>query len=414
MATPLRVCLFSESGSDSDAAQRLLGPATNQESFRAPFEQLTELRIVAECATWQELQESLHASPTDAVIVDLDGGEDSGRHLIIRQITEVAPTCGIIGVSKNANPDAIIAAMRAGCAQFVHWPIDLKDLQSAINRIRQMRAPAASGCRRICVVGSSGGAGATTVACNLAIELARATDRRCGLVDMNFQFGDVACLFDATPQHSVADICAAGAEIDRTLLETAIDDLPCNVSILASRQKVQFSDSVTADGIEQMFQVMSHMFPFVVVDLPRYFAPETIAALSGADCVLIVTQLAVPFLRNATRVYESLLEMGADEDRVEVVLNRCNANFERIKPEEVERHFGRPAFAVIPNDYKRIGASRDLGHPIVTDAPNSPARLAIQVLARRLAADSLGEKDPRPGGGLFGLFRRRRPKPAAT
>ena len=151
MATPLRICLFSESGPDSDAAQRLLGVADNQESFRTPFEQLSGLRIVAECTTWQELQESLHASHADAIIVDLDSGGDSGCHLIIRQITEVAPTCGIIGVSKNAHPDAIIAAMRAGCAQFVHWPIDLKDLQSAINRVRQMRAPATSCCRRICV-----------------------------------------------------------------------------------------------------------------------------------------------------------------------------------------------------------------------------------------------------------------------
>ena len=139
-------------------------------------------------------------------------------------------------------------------------------------------------------------------------------------------------------------------------------------------------------------------------------SPATAAALTNADRVLIITQLAIPFLRNATRIYEGLLQMGADEDRLSVVLNRSNANFERIKAEEVEKHFGRPIFAVIPNDYKHIGTSRDLGHPIVSDAPNSPARRAIQEIARRLASKHLSEENLPTSGGLFGLFRKRRPK----
>ena len=200
-----------------------------------------------------------------------------------------------------------------------------------------------------------------------------------------------------------------GAEIDRTVLENALEDLACNVSIL-TRPEVELVEEVDVDSVEQMFRIMAQMFPFVVVDLPRYFSPPALVTLDGADQVLIITQLTIPHIRNATRIYEYLLRMGADESCVEVVLNRSNANFERITPEEVEKHFKRPIFASIPNDYKRIGASRDLGHPICTDSPNSPARLAIRDMAKILASEHLGEESVRTNAGLFGLFRRRHKK----
>ena len=409
MATLLRVCLFNPKPNDNTAGGDITGDDGPGKNFQTPFQRLTGIRILAECSTWQQLQEYLHSSRVDAVAVNLDVSKGNDRFTAVRRIVEVSPECGIIGISQDAHPDAIIAAMRAGCNQFVRWPIDQEDLNAAIERVRHVRLPQVSGCQRICVVGSSGGAGSTTIACNLAMELAHVTERSCALVDMDLQYGEVACSFDVKPRYTIADICHAGAEIDRTVLENALEDLACNVSIL-TRPEVELVEEVDVDSVEQMFRVMAQMFPFVVVDLPRYFSPPALVTLDGADQVLIITQLTIPHIRNATRIYEYLLRMGADESCVEVVLNRSNANFERITPEEVEKHFKRPIFASIPNDYKRIGASRDLGHPICTDSPNSPARLAIRDMAKILASEHLGEESVRTNAGLFGLFRRRHKK----
>ncbi len=399
MAIPLRVCLFDQTSS----------PA---EHFEQPFRELSDVHIVACCSTWQALQELLHAGPVEAVVVNLDAGERRSALATVQRIAEVAPDCGVVGVSSDDQPDTIIAAMRAGCSQFVRWPIDAGDLRSALERVRQTFAGNAGTCRRICVVGSTGGAGATTVACNLAIELAHVTQQRCALIDMDIQYGDVGCAFDSTPRYSIADVCRAGREIDRTLLEDALDSLPCHVSILTCPSGMDPGLELPQEGVDQMFRVMAQMFPFVVVDAPRYFTPATMVALGGADRVLVVSQLGVPSLRNATRVYEGLMQLEVAEERVEIVLNRCNASFERIKHDEVERHFGRPVFAAIPNDYKRIGSARDLGHPIMSDAPSSPARVAIKNMAQRLATDYLGEENVRRSGGMFNMFRRRRAKTA--
>ncbi len=402
MAMALRVYLFEQGGSANS-------------TFRDPFDRLDAVKVIELSTRWEELQAHLHSGQVEAVAVNLDAQEGRNALYAIQRICEVAPGVPVLGVSSSSDPEMIIQAMRAGCSQFVRSPIDMSDLSAAIRRVRQTRAPNAVESARFCVMGSAGGAGATTIAANLAIELARLIERRVAIVDMNLQFGDVACAFDASPKHSLVDLCRSGANIDRTMMETALVELPCNVSLLARPESiVGLSDEIPPDAVEQCFRVLEQMFPFVVADLPRLLSPMTAAAIIGADRVLIVTQLAVPYLRNATRAFEYLLSLGYDEDRIEILLNRCNANHERIKPAEVEKHFGRKVFATVPNDYKRMTTSRDLGHPIVTDAPNSPARLAIREVARQLAAGRLGEASAKQESSLFGMWRRKKPRAAAA
>jgi len=394
MPTPLRACVFDPNSATAGA-------------LRAALEPIRNLQIIAECVSWQELQEVLCARRVDVVIVNLDGTDQSTN--LISHVAETAPDCAILAVSQDAHPDTIISAMRAGCHQFVRWPIDPDDVQAALERVRQTHGPAATSSCRVCVIPASGGAGATTVACNLAIELAQVTKDRCGLVDLDTQYGDVACSFDCSPRYSLADVCRPGTQVDRAMVEDAVDNLPCNVSLLAAPPRIDVGLELSTDNLEETLRLLGQMFPFVVVDVPRHFCPLSMAALAGTDEVLVVLQPSVPHVRNASRVHEGLIQLGVDPERISIVLNRYNANFVNIRPEEIEKHFGRPVFATIPNDYKRIGTSRDLGHPIMSDAPDSPARRAIHQMARRLA-ELYGQQaaEERAGNGLLGLLRRRK------
>jgi pilus assembly protein CpaE len=372
MSDTLRICLFDST-------------PDRQPSFRGCFEQLKNVHLLTETGKWEELREWLRQASVDMIAVNLDGDHSAGLE-VVERIAQISPACAILGVGSALDANTIIGAMRAGCTQFVAWPIDPNDLETAVERIRATRVVGtAVGAKRFCVIGSSGGAGATTVACNLAMELGHLTDRRVSLVDLNLEFGDIACAFDCNPKFTVSDVSRADIEIDRMLVGKAMHELPCNISILARPESVADARLATPEGLSQVLRLMKDMYPCTVVDLPRVYSAVSAAALHEADRVLVVTQLGVPFIRNATRIYECLLQMDTDEDRIEIVLNRCRANFERITPEEVETHFGRPVFGMIPNDYRRVQNSLDFGHPIMADAPSSPARLAIQEMARRLA-----------------------------
>jgi pilus assembly protein CpaE len=372
--------------------------------LRNAFEQVPGVILLGSASTWQELRDWLRNGAVDLIAVNLDSRDGMDLE-IVQRVADQWPNCGVIGVSRHADTQSIIAAMRAGCKQFVCWPIDQGDLAAAVGRMRIERATTPRhAAKRVCVIGASGGSGATTIACNLAMELAHVTNRRCALVDMNLEFGDVACAFDCSPKYTISDVCDAGSDLDRTLMEKALHDLPCNVSILARPERLEDAERVTPEAAHLMLQAVSEMLPYVVVDVPRSFAPLTGAALHDADHVLIVTQLGVPFIRNAGRLYEGLRDMGVAEGVLEIVLNRCKSVYERITPDDVQAHFGKPVFATIPNDYRRVQAALDFGHPIMADAPNTPARLAIEQMARKIAIRDEEVGESAAPTGLFSRF----------
>ena len=360
---------------------------TLEMSFRGHFEALGNVHIVNEVCDWEGLRDYVRDYSIEIFAVGLDDVQELGYE-VVHRISQLRPNCGIVGISRKTDPQAIIRAMRAGCGQYVCEPIDLEDLRNAIARVRIRQEATTRHSRRVCVIGSSGGAGATTIACNLAMELAHLTKQRCALVDLNLEFGDVAAAFDCSPPFSVADVCREGVAIDPILLNKAMHELPCGVSILARPERLEMAREVTHEGLQTMFGVMGAMFPYIVVDLPRAFDFLSAAALGPADHILIVTQLTVPFLRNATRIHKCLLDMGAQEDHIDIVLNRVKSTYERITPDDVEAHFGRPVLAMVPNDYRPVQTALDFGHPIVADAPNTPARLAIQKIARMLTGET--------------------------
>jgi pilus assembly protein CpaE len=372
--------------------------------LRPAFEQISGVVLLGCASTWQELRDWLRNGSVDVVAVNLDS--HNGMELeVVQRIAGQWPNCGIIGVSRQTDAQSIIAAMRAGCKQFVCSPIDRADLAAAVERTRMDRMVApAHAATRVCVMGASGGAGATTIACNLAIELARLSGRRCALADMNLEFGDVACTFDCSPKYTLADVCDAGTDLDRTLMTKALHDLPCGVSILARPDHLADAERINPEAVHVALGVLSEMVPYVVVDVPRSFGTLTAAALHNADHVLIVTQLGVPFIRNAGRLYEGLREMGIPGESLEIVLNRCQSVYERIKPEDVQSHFGKPIFATIPNDYRRVQSALDFGHPMLAHAPNTPAHLAIEQMARKLAAGDEEAAGTAAPAGLFSRF----------
>ncbi len=396
MADKLRACLFDAAG--------------NEESpFYTAFTDLPGIELLGATDQWDDVRAALREGQIELVIANLDDQAGAGM-AVVEQVGQIAPACRVMGVSQRTEPAFIIGAMRAGCSQYVTWPIDPADLRNAIERIRASQRTTVQTSKRICVIGSSGGVGATTVACGLAIEFGHLGDRHAGLVDLNLEFGDVGCAFDCHPQHTIGDICRDGVDIDHHLISQAVAETNNNVDIIARPEDISDAREVSPEAVQNLFKLMGDLYPFVVVDLPRSFSFFSAAAVADADRTLIVTQLSVSSIRNATRIYRCLTEMGAAEDRIEIVLNRCKASFERITADEVASHFHRPIFGMVPNDYRRVQSALDLGTPVLADAPNSPARLAIQEIARNLAGDEYAPQvTPAPAGssGLFGKLWRR-------
>jgi pilus assembly protein CpaE len=364
---------------------------------------LNFVRFVAEVSTPADLAKLLHDSPVNLVFFHLDP-QPAAVLEVIEQVSARFHDLALIAISHETGPEAILAPMRAGCDQFVCEPIEPDDLASAVSRVASRRLLSTTKSRCICVVGASGGVGATSIACNLSLELGHLTERDCGLVDLDLQFGNVAVNFDADPKYSIYDLAVSSGEMDRGILVSTLTNLPCKVSMLTRPEKIEQCEHVTPEMIQHVLELMGDLYENVVVDVPGHFDPQTIAAFTRADLILVVCQMLVPNIRSAQRLFEALQRVGLPADRIELVVNRSGGRAGRLSLKDVEETIRKPLFACIPNDYQFVARSIDVGRPIAALDPNNPVRSAIRKMAKKIIAGNAAApaETTEARRGLFG------------
>ncbi len=376
MGNLLHVCLYNVEASASEELQGHLS-------------RLNFVRLVAEVSTPEELAAVLENRDANLVFFHLD--PDPGSIVsVIDQVSTSHPEVAMIAVSHQMGPQVILEPMRAGCDQFVCEPIDQADLAQAVATVATKRLASSPKSRCVCVVSPSGGSGATSIACNLAMEIGLASERSCALVDFDLQFGDCALNFDCDPKYTLADLAESAAHIDQSLIQSTAVELPNNVALLSRPKLLEQQDLFTADVTHRIIEQVAAAYENVVVDLPNQLNEQTAAILRQADLVLIVCQLLVPNIRNVGRYAEALTRLGLPEDRAEVIVNRCDGRSGRITTKDVQQAVNKPAFGTVPNDYQFVARSIDFGRPIALLDERNPVRTAIRRIATQILTKSSG------------------------
>ena len=388
MGNHLHVCLYDASSEGDNELCRAIG-------------ELNFVRVGARAGTPEALANVLRDESINLIFFHLDPHADA----VVEVIEDVAnryPDLALIAVSEQTHPHAILAPMRAGCDQFVCKPIDSADLALAVTRAASKHLMKQAQSRCICITGASGGAGSTSIACNLALELAHVTDRMCALVDLDLQFGDIALNFDCEPKYTIYDLAVAGADLDRTILSSAVLSLPSKVGILSRPRMVEQHQEVTVETIQRVLQLLTVHYDNLIIDVPRNHDPRNVTALSAADLIFIICQPLVPSIRNAKRYNEMLVRLGIPDERIKIIMNREDRRNGRITVKDVADTIKKPVFACIPNDYQFVSRSIDLGKPVASLDRNNAVRAAIRRIAREITSEA-GEdsKESSEGRGFL-------------
>ncbi len=341
--------------------------------------------IVATAIVQNEVLTALGTLEPDAVLLDLDEPNSVGT---ILKIMEVKPEVGIVGVTTDTDIQRLLAAQRAGCSQVVTRPLDPDELVGALYRALGQKGSAPSASRTFAVLGTIGGAGATTVAAHLAIEIAHLMKQATALFDLDFECGGAADAFDLNPPHTLADVASAGV-VDSSLLEKAATVLPVGVHVFARPQTIREAHAIDETAVQHILHTAQRSYPYVVLDLPRHLSPITGVAIEQCSKLVLVLQLTVPSLKNTCHLMEALTTEGVPTDRIELVVNRYQKHANACSLETAEQQLQRPILAVVPSDYKAVHCALDMGKPL---AGRSPVRAAIREMATRLTGHEKATK----------------------
>ncbi len=320
-------------------------------------------------------------------------------------ITQEVPTAQVVMMSVQSEADYLRRSMLAGARDFLTKPFTADELVSTIRRVYEMGKsrmaaiptpqPAAAGPaapvaapsqpegKIVVVFSPKGGTGCTTLAINLAIALKKETDERVALVDMSFQFGDVAVMLNLQPNQSLADISSRFDDFDSQLLDATLIPHSSGIKTLLAPPRPEMADLVAAEHVKKVLEELRLKYDYVIVDTLSSLQDAILVMLDLADLIILPTTPDLASLKNSRLFFEVADALKYPKEAIALILNKSDRRA-GIRAVDIEDTIKHPITAEIPLEDQTALNAVNRGVPFVVSDPNRPISQSVFTLAQTL------------------------------
>lgn len=318
-------------------------------SFIENFDFVSEVKLYGD---YNKGYEDIKLAENPLVILDIS--EDfAGLDEIAGKLKLV--TSKIIITSVNYSTNTIIKALRLGAKEFLPKPVLREDLVRVLSMLASISPEnEVSQSKIITVYSNKGGIGKTTIAVNLAAELAKVTKDKVALVDLNLQLGDISTFLNLNPPFDVNYVIRRLIDKEENILIKGFEKYKdLSLYVLSDPSYIEQSESITTQQITTLFSALKKVFPYIVVDMSSNIDPISLKILDSSDWIMFTTIVNIPAIRNAQRCLNLFRSRKYPSNKVKIVINRYMENDE-IKIEDIENTLGECVYWKIPNNYFTI------------------------------------------------------------
>jgi pilus assembly protein CpaE len=341
-----------------------------------------------------------------AIVVGVDTANDPALKCI-EQVSKAPGETGIVVISKEPTQDLLVACMRAGCDEFLEFPIDQGELAKALGGLFKRKGIISDQEGKVVAVFSpTGGVGVTTIACNVAAGIASTlgAPRSACIVDMNLQFGSVALVMDVREfTHTVADAAQDHERLDENLLQTFMTEHSSGCGVLPAPLSLQDLEGVDPWHLRGVVQTCRRTYDYVLLDMPHVIDDSSIVGLDEADEVLLVCDMVLPSIRHVIHSLEVFHELEYKQDKIRLVINRFYDSSE-VTLDEVVEHVKVPIHWLVPYDSNLVITSLNSGQMLEVADADSQIAHSLMALAQHTAGMAPQLK-PKKRRGLFSWVR---------
>lgn len=314
----------------------------------------------------------------------------------------------VILLADEVGPIALHKLMRSGADDFLPYPLPDQALHEAIARLNApapvepaapiampsptavTRAPSDRDGVVLPVHGLAGGVGATTLAVNLAVEMAALgakNGQRVCLLDFDFQFGNVATYLDLPRREAVMDLLAEAAVADDAVLLAAMQTYRDGLNVLTCPVDMMPLEIVSAADIGHLIDMARANFDYVIIDMPTTIVSWTEAVLSRAHVYFGLLELDLRNAQNILRLVRALKAEGLPHEKLRFGLNRAPRFTDLSAKSRVKRMAESLDISLelqLSDGTAAVTHANDQGLPLVDSAPKNQLRKDILKLAQSL------------------------------
>ncbi len=287
------------------------------------------------------------------------------------------PDVRVIVVGDNSDISFYRSLMELGVDEYLPKPLTRDLVQSHISQKlignQETKITDRSG-HIISICGAQGGAGATSIAINLALLLAETTKGKVALLDLHLQGGETSIMLGVQPGPGLRIALENPMRADSLFIERSAIEINSRTKLFSADEDLDTSLEIKQEGVEHVLNLLQQKFNYIVVDVPIPLAPAIQPAITMSRHVLVLLEAEVTGLRNAQALRTAIKKL-IGKNKVFTLVNRADRSG-GLPLETIELGLGTKPDMLIPDLGKGMTEAVNLGIPGLEHVPKLRRHLA--------------------------------------
>lgn len=334
--------------------------------------------------------------------------EDEPHMSLVEAIIQRASSKSIrvLLIAEELGPIILHRLLRLGASDFVPYPLPEGALHDAISRLRQpiadlsaVATPRATQQQPVnhgalfAIQSLAGGAGSTTLAVNLAWELATLgkTPPSVCLIDLDLQTGSVSTYLDLARTERVYELLSNTAVMDLDFFRNTLQVFNDKLHVLTAAADMLPLDLITPDDIERVLHIARANFDIVIVDMPGTVVQWTETVLTECDGYFSMMDLDMRSAQNALRLIRALKAEDLPLEKLRYVLNRAPKFTDlsgKARAKRMAESLDIEFEVLLPDGTDQVTHANDHGLPLSEITPKNALLKEIRRVAQSLLAET--------------------------